>query len=118
MNRNNKDKKDDNVLRAKDIIPPFNDKITNQQKSPASKIPPNAEIPQFDLAQQIMNEQRKVSAIKRQAPGQKNQKSKQLKIARPPEHTKKPPMIPSQSNRIIADIVARDIRNLRKNKSL
>ena len=70
------------------------------------------EIPKFDRADQIMAEQRKITAIKRKGPG---------KMARPPQ--KKHPAesigrnvmqrpILSGPEQIIAEIVARDIEDL------
>jgi len=71
-----------------------------------------SEIPKFDLAKQIMAEQRKITAIRRKGPD---------KMAKPPP--KKHPAesigrnvmsrpILSGPGQIIAEIVARDIENL------
>jgi len=66
------DKRNDtDILRAEDIIPPF-----NQEKEPPQKQFANDEtaaqkineIPKFDLAKQIMAEHRKNSSTKRKAP--------------------------------------------------
>jgi len=70
------------------------------------------EIPKFDLAKQIMAEQRNITAIKRKGPD---------KMARPPkkQHPAEtigqnvmPRRILSGPGQIIAEIVARDIENL------
>ncbi len=70
------------------------------------------EIPKFDLAKQIMAEQRKITAIRRKGPD---------KMAKPPpkQHPAEtigrnvmPRPILSGPGQIIAEIVARDIENL------
>lgn len=72
-----------------------------------------AEIPKFDLAEEIMAEQRKITAIKRKAPGQKVethcQRPKVEAVSRAIER-----QIPesSEQDRIITEIVARDIERL------
>jgi hypothetical protein len=129
--------KKDEVLRAKDIIPPYNRKIPQEQNHPlkdeliqhtgtnsesadmlASKHEETArqktEIPQFDLAGQILSEQRKIATIKRQRPGQKNKKANLKPKTLSTDSTFKPPIILSQQGKIIAEIVARDIQRLRK----
>ena len=71
-----------------------------------------SEIPKFDLAKQIMAEQRKITAIRRKGPD---------KMARPPQkrhpaesigRNVMPRPILSGPGDIIAEIVARDIENL------
>jgi hypothetical protein len=70
------------------------------------------EIPKFDLAEQIMAEQRKITAVRRKGPG---------KMAKPPQkqHPAEsiarnviPRPILSGPGQIIAEIVARDIEEL------
>jgi len=72
----------------------------------------NNDIPTFDLAEQIMAEHRKMTAVKRKGPG---------KMASPPQRrhpaeTYAPNIVPrgilSGPEQIIAEIVARDIENL------
>ena len=64
----NSDKQNDtSVFRAEDIIPPYNKKA----HSISGAVQGANEIPKFDLAEQIMAEQRKITAIKRKAPGKK-----------------------------------------------
>jgi hypothetical protein len=70
------------------------------------------EIPKFDLAKQIMAEQRKTTAIRRKGPG---------KMAKPPQkqhpaesigrNVMQRPLL-SGPGQIIAEIVARDIEEL------
>ena len=73
------------------------------------------EIPKFDLAEQILAEQRKLSSVKRKGPGKKAQVRSPNGVEssiRPIEE----PLIGSEQERIIAEIVARDIENLIANK--
>ncbi|MCJ7777407.1 MAG: hypothetical protein MUP16_03745 [Sedimentisphaerales bacterium] len=92
----------DDVLRAGDIMPPYN-------LSQAERISAEIErqkhqghgIPRFDLAEQILAEQRKVSSIKRKAPDRK---------VEPPQPVR------SMQEQIIADIVAKDIKRLIQSK--
>lgn len=138
MSKDEADKqKKDKILRAKDIIPPYNTKIPQEQNRPLKNeltqdtdadteisdmllssheelSRQKIEIPQFDLAGQILSEQRKIASIKRQKPSQKNKKA----IFRPKTLSTnpifKPPAMLSQQGKIIAEIVARDIQKLRK----
>ena len=74
----------------------------------------NNEIPKFDLAQQIMAEQRKVTAIRRKGPGKLTKPPKKLHPAESIAHNFEPHPILSGQGQIIADIVARDIEKLCK----
>ena len=64
------------VLRAGDIMPPYNDKIDQDDNvrelegsSEYTSLPQQKrEIPRFDLAEEILAEQRKITAVKRKAP--------------------------------------------------
>lgn len=70
-------------------------------------------IPQFDLAEEIMAEHRKSTATTRKSPSQKSEAAKpaiRIKEFRAP--TKKQINQPPEPDRIIADIVARDIAKL------
>jgi hypothetical protein len=71
------------------------------------------EIPKFDLAEQIMAEQRKVAAMRRKGPGRKTNAVKR-EIPGPviPVCAPEPVIVSSQAEQIIAEIVARDIRQL------
>ena len=131
----NKQKKDE-VLRAKDIVPPYNRKIRQQQKQSTQKPTPQltgdkinhiqtpssepedtaqkeAGIPRFNLVDQIMSEQRKVASIKRKGPG-KNKEANHTSKARLMDSIMKPPLILLQQEKIIAEIVARDIQKLHR----
>ena len=80
MSKANSDKQGDaDVLRAQDIVPPYNKKI--HQKRDCQKMETDdvsaegadveqkkGKIPKFDLAEEIMAEQRKITAIRRKAP--------------------------------------------------
>jgi len=86
------------------------------------------EIPKFDLAEQIMAEQRKITAIRRKAPGKpqrlpsqdgaagkKNGPPAQEREAESIGYTiQQPPLTLSEQGQIIAEIVARDIEKLRR----
>jgi hypothetical protein len=71
------------------------------------------EIPSFDLAEDIMAEQRKITAIRRKAPGQKTE-AQRLKPETPiVDHIiEQPKPLLSEQEKIIAEIVARDIERL------
>lgn len=125
----------EDVLRARDIVPPYNKETPPAQDSPR-KVPPardvradspaakehGGEIPKFDLAEQILAEQRKITAVKRKAPdkgirGQApGKKAEPVTTQTEPESAIHFSMQPSQTlseqDQIIADIVARDIRRL------
>ena len=75
------------------------------------------EIPKFDLAEQILAEQRKLSAVKRRGPGQKAKVPIPKRVEpsiRPVEQS----LIDSEQEKIIAEIVARDIENLLKGREV
>ena len=78
------------------------------------------EIPKFDLAEQIMAEQRKVAATRRKGPGRK---ANTAEAGSPKPQVKGPKsgfclpasglsVAPREAEHIIAEIVARDIRQL------
>jgi hypothetical protein len=101
------------VLRAKDILPPY-DKIIDPDPtdsdhlvddSPADKA--DEVIPKFDLAQQILAEQRKIAATKRKRSSNTTPiLEKEEKSFSPLSQGKK-----SLSEEILAQIIARDIKN-------
>jgi hypothetical protein len=70
------------------------------------------EIPKFDLAEQILAEQRKISSIKRKGPGRKTEAPSRKQKIQSIGYTTKPPPLLSEQEQIIADIVARDIESL------
>lgn len=87
----------------------------NQMNSPPARFKDAgheaSEIPQFDLAEQIMAEQRKVAATRRKGPAKRVDAAKQEKFE---------PIVPavemfcvsSDEEKVIAEIVARDIQQL------
>ncbi|MCH7555922.1 MAG: hypothetical protein IIB56_00525 [Planctomycetes bacterium] len=93
---------------------------------PAGAVQETSEIPKFDLAEQILAEQRKITAIRRKAPGKKPQapdrqpqaESTDYAIKQPPSTRTSQRSAASQSSilseqeQIIAEIVARDIEKL------
>ena len=83
------------------------------KKEKAETLQEKTEIPRFDLAEEIMAEQRKITAIKRKAPGKKSKAEDAEPEAEPVGHIieRPPPALPDQ-DRIIAEIVARDIERL------
>jgi len=98
------------VLRARDIIPAG----AKRDRPDSAPLPAaeqkQTEIPSFDLAEEIMANQRKITAIKRKAPGKKTKVEKVRPQAERLGYTIEPPMPASpQEDRIIAEIVARDI---------
>jgi len=75
------------------------------------------EIPRFDLAEEIMAEQRKITAIKRKAPDKKIEYQIKARIQEQEVKTisyTTEQMVPSlpEQEKIIAEIVARDIQRL------
>jgi hypothetical protein len=75
-------------------------------------------IPRFNLAEQILAEQRKIAAIRRRGPGRKAEAPKQqLKVESITTHTVEPPPILSEQEQIIAEIVARDVQRLCKDNA-
>ena len=136
------------ILRARDIIP----RPLEQNKKSQSPPPPTGQqtksqkteqkkngIPRFDLAEEIMAEQRKITAIKRKPPLSSWENKMEDKKIVPPlsskgqaggEQEQKPkagsigycleqqrPISPEQKQ-IIAEIVARDIKKLRRGDTL
>ena len=84
-------------------------KPTESAKTPQDE----TEIPTFDLAEDIMAEQRKVTARRRKAPGKKTEAQKQQVQAEPVDYTiEQPPPVQSDRTQIITEIVARDIKKL------
>jgi hypothetical protein len=71
-----------------------------------------SDIPKFDLAEQIMAEHRKNTAIRRKGPGKKLKAPKKPHPAESIARKVKPGPIVSEPGQIIAEIVARDIEKL------
>ncbi len=151
---------DTDVLRAQDIVPPYNKEKLRAQDLPITESgrkknissqdvqkqtfkeatpslsasrPQHAEtsateigdvvkevneIPKFDLAEQIMAEQRKITAIRRKAPGQKTKApDRQPRIESTCSAIRQPAPKLSEKGLIIAEIVARDIEKLYRGDS-
>jgi hypothetical protein len=71
------------------------------------------EIPSFDLAEEIMAEQRKITAIRRKAPGQKTEVQRLKPETQIVDHIiDQPKPLLSEQEKIIAEIVAKDIEKL------
>lgn len=72
-----------------------------------------SEIPRFDLAEEIMAEQRRITAVRRKGPGQKDKAQGQAREAETAGDAfgQRMPALSGQEQ-IIADIVARDIERL------
>ena len=98
---------DTDVLRAGDIIP-----STSKEPSSQATTIPIKEIPQFDLAKQIMAGHRKVTSTRRKKPGRKTEVEKVQPQVKPGRYAIAQPMLSSEQNRIIAEIVAKDIESL------
>jgi hypothetical protein len=131
LNTNSEPRKAD-VLRARDIIPgaPPYGNIAGQEenlqetaqnassppavpKTPVETDQQTSEIPKFNLAEEIMSEHRKITAIRRKRPGEKEGAQKQEQEAEPGGDTiGQPKLALSEQKQIIAEIVARDIESL------
>ena len=73
------------------------------------------EIPKFDLAEQILAEQRKLSSVKRRGPGGKA-KAPVPQTAEPSTRPVEQSLMCAEQEQVIAEIVARDIHNLLKGR--
>ena len=131
LNTNSEPRKAD-VLRARDIIPvaPPYGNITGQEenlqetaqnepyppavpKTPVETDQKTSEIPKFNLAEEIMAEHRKITAIRRKGPSEKDEAQKQERESEPAGDTiGQPKPALSEQKHIIAEIVARDIESL------
>ncbi|MHC4458032.1 MAG: hypothetical protein ACYS0I_13290 [Planctomycetota bacterium] len=89
------------------------DNITKAQNKAEDTGERQAEIPKFDLAEEIMAEQRKITAIKRKGPGKKIEAQGQERHVEPAGYAIEPPRSASpEQEKIISEIVARDIEKL------
>jgi hypothetical protein len=130
------------VLRAADVMPPFDKNVapakgagaaeqggsvpaepsksggvgllneTTQEAAPSSGGP--AEIPTYDLAENVLAEQRRVASRRRRAPGRgENEPVARVGHVRPPGVTADLPSVDLLAlQRIVAEIVAKDINRL------
>lgn len=127
------------VLRAKDIIPPYDGDVAKAEdvrkagQAPSAKDKPattgkpgqeQRAIPKFDLAEEIMAEQRKSTARRRRRPtvSAREALSRIEAISRQPQAKPvssaigPPSPIVSEQEQIIAEIVARDIEKFRQRR--
>ncbi len=82
---------------------------------PADARQENIQIPKFDLAEEIMAEQRKITSIRRKAPGKKIETQSQEREVELIGYTiEQPTPALSGQEQIVAEIVARDIERLCK----
>ena len=83
------------------------------KKARSGRSASSSEIPTFDLAEQIMAEQRKITAVKRKAPRKKIEVQETESKAEGVGHSiGRARAARSEEDRIIAEIVARDIEKL------
>jgi hypothetical protein len=128
-NTDNNKQDDTDIIRAQDIVPPYNEEQYHEQSlnettpSVSASCPQHAEnsaseIPKFDLAEQIMAEQRKNTAVRRKAPGKKTKTPDlQPRIRSTGSAIRQPGPTLSEKGLIIAEIVARDIEKLYRGDS-
>ncbi len=124
MSKAKSDKQSENIRRKKSFKKTSPQPAANKAKlvngSPAESekaMQEKSEIPKFDLAEQIMAEQRKITAIRRKGPGKLTKPPKKLHPAESIAHNFEPHPILSGQGQIIADIVARDIEKFCKGKA-
>jgi len=130
-NRTGRPKQNGRILRAADVIPgpdaASNRKPHSIQKASVKTARPELvnkapkggtassgnSLPTFDLAEEIMAEQRKISAAKRKRPGAKINDTEQLRQSAEAGRSYSI-LNPPQSEKIITEIVARDIEGFCK----
>jgi len=96
----------DNVREAQsEQIKPIEDVPSEPTKTEQQK----SEVPRFDLAEKIMVKQRRITAIRRKGPGQKDEAQSQQPKVEPIGYTIGSLPALSEQENIIAEIVARDI---------
>jgi hypothetical protein len=101
------------TIPAKETAPLPKPVVSVNKKAEAETLQEKPEIPHFDLAEEIMAEQRKITAIRRKAPGQKTEAQRSELQAQPVDYTiEQPTPTLSEQEKIIAEIVARDIERL------
>ncbi len=99
--------KKSDVLRGRDIIPG----VAAAVKGRSAEGRREAEVPSFDLAERIMAEQRKASAVKRKRPGRNEQVVGEQK-KEPSVAARGSMPIGSGRDEVIAEIVKKDIERL------
>ena len=95
------------VLRARDIIP--GDGKNNPTPLPKED---KHDIPQFDLAGDIMAEQRRLIAAKRKGPGKKTETEVAQPRAKAASAVEQPLLHDSEQDELLREIVKRDIEKL------
>ena len=134
------------VLRARDIIPGGTggkksnerpesheaEKDTEKAGAESAGSKTEGDVPRFDLAEQIMAEQRKIASVRRQGPGRKGEANPPAIKDAPPADMRSPatvkqppgatgderrigaehPEKAAELDRVISEIVARDIERL------
>ena len=141
---------DSDILRAEDVVPPYDEKAGQKQDSqkaedggkkistsqreseqPSKDIKPptvvkkgtsaevpdarqqGGEIPKLDLAEKIMAEQRKVTSVRRKAPGGRGKSpDKERRVESTSFSARRPTPGLGEQEKIIAEIVAVDIEKL------
>jgi hypothetical protein len=69
-------------------------------------------IPKFDLAEQIMAEQRKIASVMRKGPAKRIRPAKQPRKVEPISHAVRLQPVSVGQEHVIAEIVTRDIERL------
>jgi hypothetical protein len=93
-----------------DLPQPGPKPASNTAASPLKAEQSKSEVPRFDLAEKIMAEQRRITAVRRKGPGQTEETQEQEREAEPGVGIKEQvPIGLSEEKQIIAEIVARDI---------
>jgi hypothetical protein len=101
------------TIPAKGTTPLPRSVVSVNKKEQAETSEETPEIPSFDLAEEIMAEQRKITAIRRKAPGQKTEAQRLKPETQIVDHIiEQPKPLLSEQEKIIAEIVARDIERL------
>jgi hypothetical protein len=115
---NNNKQNDDGILRAGDILPPYKVQPAHTSGSSIEQREKHG-IPRFNLAEEIMAEQRKVTSAKRKAPGPKSvTPSLREKVIESIRHSVIPPTpLLLDQQQVITEIVARDIMQMRRDFS-
>jgi hypothetical protein len=104
-------KEEKKILRAEDIIPPFNTRPDDEENKAQNSVNPRHAIPVFDLAEEIMAEHRKLVSAKRKSPAVESLKvADSFKKREDKNYTDTAET--SETDRIITEIVARDIEGL------
>jgi hypothetical protein len=101
------------TIPAKETTPLPRPAVSMNKKQEAETLQEKSEIPSFDLAEEIMAEQRRITAIRRKAPGQKTEAQRLKPETQIVDHIiEQPKPLLSEQEKIIAEIVARDIERL------